>query len=139
MTLVGCPDDAGEHLLGVRAVASAIATADLADDDGGPDGLFGAPVGRVDRRVPEKSQHRGEFDGQMGGESFGGLQRRWLRDQPSESGEQSAAGGRQTMVTQPPASRRSRNSRAACRTAFTRTTHRLRGWSSCRCLVRRSR
>ena len=102
MTLVGCPDDAGEHLLGVRAVASAIATADLADDDGGPDGLFGAPVGRVDRRVPEKSQHRGEFDGQMGGESFGGLQRRWLRDQPSESGEQSAAGGRQTMVTQPP-------------------------------------
>ena len=97
MTLVGCPDDAGQHLLGVRAVASAIATADLADDDGGPDGLFGAPVGRVDRRVPEKSQHRGEFDGQMGGESFGGLQRRWLRDQPSESGEQSAAGGRQTM------------------------------------------
>ena len=27
-----------------------------------PDGLFGAPVGRVDRRVPKESEHRGEFD-----------------------------------------------------------------------------
>ena len=102
MTLVGCPDDAGEHLLGVCAVASAIAAADLPDDDGGPDGLFGAPIGGVDRRVPKESEHRGEFDGQMSRESFGRLQRRWLGDQPSESSEQSAAGGCQTMVAQTP-------------------------------------
>ena len=79
-----------------------ISAADLAGDDGGPDGLFGTPVGRVDRRVPKESEHRGEFDGQMGGESFGGLQGRWLGDQPSEAGEQSAAGGCQTMVAQTP-------------------------------------
>ena len=102
MTFVGGPVDAGEHLLGVRAVASAISAADLAGGDGGPDGLFGAPVGRVDRRVPKESEHRGEFEGQMSGESFCRLQGRWLGDQPSEAGEQSAAGGRPTMVGRPP-------------------------------------
>ena len=102
MTLVGRPDDAAEHLLGVRAVATAIAAADLPGDDGGPDGLLGAPIGGVDRRVPKESEHRGEFDGQMSGESFGRLQRRRLGDQSSESGEQSAAGGCQTMVAQTP-------------------------------------
>ena len=46
--------DAGEDLLGVGALAGAVAAAHLADDDGGPDGLFGAPVGGVDRRVPQE-------------------------------------------------------------------------------------
>ena len=37
------PHDTGEYLLGVGAVAGAIAAADLSDDDGGANGLFGAP------------------------------------------------------------------------------------------------
>ncbi len=49
--------DAGEHLLGVGAVTSAIAAADLAGDDGGADGVFRAPVGGVDRRVPEEGEY----------------------------------------------------------------------------------
>ena len=48
--------DAGEDLLGVGALAGAVAAAHFADDDGGPDGLFGAPVGGVDRRVPQKRE-----------------------------------------------------------------------------------
>ena len=55
VALVGGAHDAGEHLLGVGAVPGAIAAADLAGDDGGPNGLFGAPVGGVDRRVPTES------------------------------------------------------------------------------------
>ena len=51
------PHDTGEYLLGVGAVAGAIAAADLSDDDGGANGLFGAPVGRVDRRVPQEGEH----------------------------------------------------------------------------------
>ena len=42
--------DAGEDLLRVGAVATAIAAADLARDDGGADAVFGTPVGRVDRK-----------------------------------------------------------------------------------------
>ena len=53
--------DAGEDLLGVGALAGAVAAAHLADDDGGPDGLFGAPVGGVDRRVPQEREDGAEF------------------------------------------------------------------------------
>ena len=84
------PHDAGEHLLGVGAVPGAIAAADLAGDDGGPNGLFGAPVGGVDRRVPQKAEYRREFGGQVRGEAVGGVQRRRFVDQPTELGEQSA-------------------------------------------------
>ena len=107
MRFVGCPDDAGEHLLGVCAVASAIAAAELPGDDGGPEGLFGSPIGGVDRRLPKEGEHRREFDGQMRGES-----------QPSESSEQSAAGRARPWSLRHPASRRSRNSKAACRNSF---------------------
>ena len=37
MALAGGAHDAGEHLLGVGAVAGAVATADLTDNDGGTD------------------------------------------------------------------------------------------------------
>ena len=40
--------------LGVGTVAGAVAAAHLADDHGGPDGLFGAPV---ERRVPQEEEH----------------------------------------------------------------------------------
>ena len=90
--------DAGEDLLGVGALAGAVAAAHLADDDGGSDGLFGAPVGGVDRRVPQEREDGGEFAGQMGGKALGVVQRRRVVDQPAEPGEQSAAGGGQTVV-----------------------------------------
>ena len=67
---------------------------------GGPDGLFGAPVGGVDRRVPQEREDGGEFAGQMGGKALGVVQRRRVVDQPAEPGEQSAAGGSQTVVAQ---------------------------------------
>jgi len=112
---VGRPDDAGEHLLGVRAEASAIAAADLLGDDGGPGGLFAAPIGGVDRRVRKQSEHRGEFGGQMGGKWFRRLQPHWPGDQPSAPSSRPRAVARPWSVRHP-ASRRSRNSRAACRT-----------------------
>ena len=37
--------DAGEDVLGVGALAGALVAVHRADNDGGPDGLFGAPVG----------------------------------------------------------------------------------------------
>ena len=92
--------DAGEDLLGVGALAGAVAAAHLADDDGGPDGLFGAPVGGVDRRVPQEGEEGGEFDGQVRGEALGVVQRRRVVDQPADLGEQSAAGGGQTVFAQ---------------------------------------
>ena len=90
--------DAGEDLLGVGALSGAVAAAHLADDDGGPDGLFGAPVGGVDRRVPQEREDGAEFDGQVRGEALGVVVRRRVVDQPADLGEQSAAGGGQTVV-----------------------------------------
>ena len=94
------PRHAREHLLGLGAAAGAIAAADLASDHRGPDGLLGAPVRRVDRRVPEEGEDSGEFDGQVGGESFGFLQCRWVVDQTTEPDEPSTAGSCKTMVAQ---------------------------------------
>ena len=54
----------------VRPAASAIAPADFAGDDGGPDGLLGAPVGRVHRRAPQEGEYGRDFDGEVGGEAF---------------------------------------------------------------------
>ena len=92
--------DAGEDLLGVGALSGAVAAAHLADDDGGPDGLFGAPVGGVDRRVPQEREDGAEFAGQVRGEALGVVVRRRVVDQPAEPGEQSAAGGGQTVGAQ---------------------------------------
>ena len=76
--------DAGEDLLGVGALPGAVAAAHLADDDGGPDGLFGAPVGGVDRRVPQECEDGAEFDGQVRGEALGVVVRRRVVDQPAD-------------------------------------------------------
>ena len=54
VALAGSAHDAGEHLPGVGALAGAIPAAHLADDHGGADGLLGAPVGGVYRRVEQK-------------------------------------------------------------------------------------
>ena len=90
--------DAGEHLPGVRSVTSALAAADLAGDDGGADGVFGAPVGGVDRRVPEEGEHGRELRVEMRGEPLGVVERWGRGDETTEAGEQAAAGRGQTAV-----------------------------------------
>ena len=100
MPLVRGSHDAGEDLLGVGAVSRAIAAADLAGDDRGADGVFGTPVGRVDRRVPEEGEHGGEFGVQMRGEAPGVVERRRRVDETTEAGEQAAADRCQTVVAQ---------------------------------------
>ena len=60
--------------------------------------MFGAPVGGVDRRVPQEREEGREFDGQVGGEALGVVVRRRVVDQPADLGEQSAAGGGQAVV-----------------------------------------
>ena len=64
----------------------------FADDHGGPDGLFGAPVGGVERGVPQEEEHGREFGGQVRREALGVVERRRCVDQPSEPGGESAAG-----------------------------------------------
>ena len=90
--LAGGAHDAGEDLLGVGAVAGAVAAAHLADDHGGPDGLFGAPVGGVERGVPQEQEHGREFGGQVRRKALGVVERRRGVDQPTEPGGESAAG-----------------------------------------------
>ena len=64
--LIGGAQHAGEDLLTVRAAGGAIAAAaHLAGDDGGAQGLFGAPVGGVERRVEEKAEDGVEFDDEV--------------------------------------------------------------------------
>ena len=50
---------------GCRHAFGCGAAAHHADDDGGPDGFFGAPVGGVDRRVPQEGKEYAEVDGQV--------------------------------------------------------------------------
>ena len=90
--MAGGAHDAGEDLLGVGAVAGAVAAAHLADDHSGPDGLFGAPVGGVERGVPQEEEHGREFGGQVPREALGVVERRRCVDQPTEPGGESAAG-----------------------------------------------
>ena len=47
-----------------------------------------------------KGEEGGEFDGQVRGEALGVVQRRRVVDQPADLGEQSAAGGGQTVFAQ---------------------------------------
>ena len=65
LALAGGTDDGGECLLGGRAAPGAIASAHLAGDDGGTNGLFGAPVGSVDGGVAQEREQRLPFRGQM--------------------------------------------------------------------------
>ena len=58
VALAGGAHDAGQHLLAVGAVAGAVATADLSDNDGGTDGLFGAPVGSRRPTGPTRRETR---------------------------------------------------------------------------------
>ena len=106
------PHDTGERLLGVGVVAGAVAATDLAGDDGGADVLFGAPVGRVDGRVPEKGEDGGELGVGMRGEALGVVEGRGRVDETTEAGEQSAAYRGRPWSVSPPSSRRWRAGRA---------------------------
>jgi hypothetical protein len=58
------------HRVRLGAALRSAAAANLARYDGRAQGLFGTPVGRVDGiGLKEKGKHRGNFDGEMGGES----------------------------------------------------------------------
>ena len=65
LALAGGADDRGRCLLGGRAAPGAIAPAHFAGDDGGTNGLFGAPVGSVDGGVAQEREQRFPFRGQM--------------------------------------------------------------------------
>src|SRR5712692_10537005 len=70
MALRTGPKQRREHLLGVSTAPRAIPATDLAQHDSGADGLFGAPVRRVDSRVQQKREHAGEFACQVSGEAL---------------------------------------------------------------------
>ena len=60
------PQDACEHLLGLRpSVRSVATTADLARDDRGPEGLLGAPVRGIEIGIDQEAEERREFDEEM--------------------------------------------------------------------------
>jgi hypothetical protein len=71
LALLNGAKHAGEHLLRVCAAVSAVPTTDFARDDGGPQGLFGAPVGRINHRVEQKGEDRRVFDREVGGKALG--------------------------------------------------------------------
>ena len=100
MALTGGAHDAGEHLLSIGAVAGAVAAAHLANDDSGPDGLFGAPVGGVDRQVSQEEEHGIEFPGQVPGEALGVVQGWGCVDQATKPGHESAADRCQSVLAQ---------------------------------------
>ena len=69
-SLLSGPNDAREHLLGVGPSARPIAPAtDFARDDGGAQGLFGAPVGGVEVGIDQEAEDGGQFHRQMPGEA----------------------------------------------------------------------
>jgi len=64
--LIDGAEHAGEHLLTVSAASRAITAAThFARHDGGPQRVFGAPVGRVERGVKEKAEDGVEFDDEV--------------------------------------------------------------------------
>ena len=58
----------------LRAAGRPIAATDFAIDDGGADGVFGAPVGGVYLGRPQEGEHSGVLAVEMGGEALGGRQ-----------------------------------------------------------------
>ena len=88
----------GEDLLRLRATRRAIPATDLPIHDGWADRVFGAPVGRIDARVPQEGQERRMLDVEMGGKPPRGGHRRRRVNQPSEPGEGAAAGHGEAVV-----------------------------------------
>ena len=83
--LDGGADDRGEHLLRLRPLPRAVAAADLAGDDGGADGLFGPPVGRVHGGVAQEGEQRLPFGAEVLGEAPDGGERPRADQPPREA------------------------------------------------------
>ena len=96
-----------ENLLGVRAARAPVAAADFAHRDGRPNGVLGAPVGRVDGGVAEEREQGRGFDGEVRGETLDGRQARThggeeverLFEQPASRAGEPVRGHRSCGVT----------------------------------------
>lgn len=68
--LLGRAQDGRQDLLRLSAVRCAIAAAaHFARDDGRAEGVFGAPISRVERGIEEEAENGREFGPQMDGEA----------------------------------------------------------------------
>ena len=85
---------------GCRPRRVRLPAAHLADDRGGPDGLFGAPAGGLQRRVPQEAEHGAEFGSEVGAETRGVVQLRRCVDQPTHPGGEPTAVRRHTVLAQ---------------------------------------
>lgn len=81
-------DDTGEDLLGVGAAIRAIASTHFAVHHSGPERMFSAPVGRVNRRFEEEAEERGQFHREMRGEAAHHGQWAWRVERDEELREE---------------------------------------------------
>ena len=98
MALTRSADHTREDLLGPRAAGRAIPPTDLAIDDGGANGVFGAPVGRLHVGGPQEGEHGRELAVEMGGEALGRRQRRCRVDEPAQANEQAPMSHGEAMI-----------------------------------------
>ena len=98
MALPRRADHTREDLLGPRAAGRAIPATDLAIDDGGADGVFGAPVGRVHVGGPQEGEHGRELAVEMGREALGRGQGGRRVDEPAQAGEQTPMGHGEPLI-----------------------------------------
>ena len=98
MALPRRADHTREDLLGPRAAGRAIPATDLAIDDGGADGVFGAPVGRVHVGGPQEGEHGRELAVEMGREALGRGQGGRRVDEPAQAGEQAPIGHGEPLI-----------------------------------------
>ena len=98
MALTRGADHTREDLLGPCAAGRPIPATDLAIDDGGADGVFSAPVGRVDVGGPQEGEHSRELTVEMPGEALGRRQSGRRVDEPAQAGKQAPAGPSEALL-----------------------------------------
>ena len=81
-----------------KAAGRPIPATDLAIDDGGADGVFSAPVGRVDVGGPQEGEHSRELAVEMPGEALGRRQSGRRVDEPAQAGKQAPAGPSEALL-----------------------------------------
>lgn len=126
---MGRAQDACQDLLAIGAVPRAIAAAaHLPRYDGGPQGLLGAPIGRVQGRVEEEAEETREFgDEVLLQERDGASRADRALEEPAEPLGVLATRDREAVRRPVPAWAASRVASAACRICFTATTKRWPG------------
>ena len=98
MALTRGADHTREDLLGPCAAGRPIPATDLAIDDGGADGVFSAPVGRVDVGGPQEGEHSRELAVEMPGEALGRRQSGRRVDEPAQAGKQAPSGPSEALL-----------------------------------------